>query len=422
MAVKSVKIESLLHRAALIAAAVLCVTGAYFFAKWGLANTASMRTDLKEIAEFTTELAPADPQTHYAAAVLLEKSFLPEDFEKSLAEYEKATALAPHNYLFWLALGKARERSGDAEGAEKALRKALELAPNYAQVQWALGNTLLRRGKTDEAFAEIRKAVAGDAKFTDPAVSTAWQIFGGDTGRIKQVIGDSERIRVALAVFLAKQKRFDEAFEIWNALPAAEKQNDFKTSGEELYNLFVAAKKFRGAQQIFVHIGGAETEKIAVGKITNRGFEEDVAMQNAPLFDWNIADAAEPQIGLSDAQKHGGSRSLMLIFNSADGKAFRQITQTVAVEANRAYEFSVFYKADLKAFGTLRWEIADASDGKVLAATENVAAATDWTNLKAKFTTPETAEAVVIRLARAGCTSAVCPITGKIWFDDFDLN
>jgi len=422
MAIKSVKIESMLFRIALVAIAVFCVLGAYFFAKWGLANTASTRTDLKEIAEFTAEIAPDDPQTHYAAAVLLEKSFLPEDFSKSLAEYEKAAALAPNNYLLWLSLGKARERNGDAEGAEKALRKAAELAPNYAEVAWSLGNTLLRRGKSDEAFAEIRKAVSGDAKFTDPAVSTAWQIFDGDIAKIKQVIGDSDRIRVALAVFLAKQKRFDESFEIWNALPSEEKKNTFKTNGEELYNQFVAEKKFRAAAQILAQISGTENGNFAVGKINNSGFEDDIKTQNPSLFEWNLADGGEPQIAFSDSQKHGGNRSLFIIFNSTDAKSFRRVSQTVAVEANKTFEFSAFYKSELKAQNTLRWEIIDASDGKILASTENLSAATDWMNLKTKFTTSPTTEAVIIQLVRANCASAVCPISGKIWFDDLSLN
>lgn len=422
MAVKFVKIETPLLRIALILAAIFCLASAYFFAKWGLANTASSRTDLKEIAEFAAELAPDDPQTHYASAVLLEKSFLPEDFTKSLAEYEKAAALAPYNYLLWLSLGKARERNGDAEGAEKALRKAAELAPNYAEVQWALGNTLLRRGKADEAFAEIRKAVSGNAKFTDPAVSTAWQIFDGDIGKIKQVIGDSDRIRVALAIFLAKQKRFDEALEIWNAIPEDAKKTSLKANGEELYKQFITEKSFRGAMQILTQISDSKTQKFAVGKIANGGFEEEITIQNANLFEWKLSDGNEPQIAFSDSQKHGGSRSLFMIFNSTDGKSFRQVSQTVAVEPNRNYEFSVFYKAELKAQNTLHWEIADASDGKILASTENLSAASDWMNLKAKFTTAANAEAVIIRLVRTNCTSAVCPISGKVWFDDLSLN
>lgn len=421
MPIKSIKIQSFLARILIASVAFVCLAGAYFFAKWGFANTISTRTEYREVADFTTDLAPSDPQTHYASAVLHEKSFLPEDFQKSLTEFEKAVALSPNDYLLWLALGKARERSGDAEGAEKALRKSAELAPNYAQVRWTLGNILLRRGKTAEAFAEIRRAVSADAKYTEPAVSTAWQTSGGDISQVKQIVGDSAQIKAALSVFLVKQKRFDEAIEIWNTLAADEKKTIFKTSGEELYLQFLDAKKFRSALAVRSQISDDGTQNLAVGKISNGDFEGDIKAQNAGVFEWKIDDGAQPQIALNEQTKRGGNRSLWMIFNSSDGKSFRAVSQIVAVETSKTYEFETFYKSELKAAATLRWEISDAADGKILASTDAVAANADWTLLKTKFAASGATEAVTIRLVRANCNSAICPIAGKIWFDDLVL-
>ena len=62
------------------------------------------------------------------------------------------------------------------------------------------------------------------------------------------------------------------------------------------------------------------------------------------------------------------------------------------------------------------------TDGKVLAATEPIAAKAEWTELKTEFSVPEMTEAVTIRLARIGCASPICPISGKAWFDDFNLS
>ncbi|HLM01215.1 MAG TPA: tetratricopeptide repeat protein, partial [Pyrinomonadaceae bacterium] len=227
MSIKSIPLNSVARHAGLPIAALLCLLLVFFAIKWYLANTISARAEQKELAELAVDLAPSDPQSHYALAVLGEKSFLPEDLSKSPAEFEKAAALAPNDYRLWFALARARDRAGDAEGAESAIRRASELAPHYAQVQWALGNILLRRGKTEEAFAEIRKAVKGDATFTNPAVSIAWQIFDGDPARISRAVGDSSQAKSVLSAFLAKQKRFDEAFQIWNTLSDVEKQKTY---------------------------------------------------------------------------------------------------------------------------------------------------------------------------------------------------
>jgi hypothetical protein len=112
---------------------------------------------------------------------------------------------------------------------------------------------------------------------------------------------------------------------------------------------------------------------------------------------------------------------LKLIFNN-DGKVFRNVSQTIAVETNKKYVFETFYKSELKTAATVKWEIVDAADGKVLASTEAIAANADWTSLKTEFVAPETTEAVTIRLVRVACTSTPCSIAGKVWFDDFSLN
>lgn len=421
--IKLVKIETASGRALLIVAGCICLAASFIFAKWCLADAIAAQSPSKEVAELSVALAPGDPQTHYALAVLDEKNFLPEDLAVSLGEFEKATALAPRDFRLWLAFGKARERRGDAAGAELALRKALELAPNYAQAQWTLGNVLLRRGKSDEAFAMISRAAENDVTYRMPAVTTAWQIFDGNLENIKRNIGVSANLNSTLALFLAEQKRFDEAIRVWNALPDEAKKTTLKPHGEILFGQLIAAKKYRDALLIQISLDDKSgAENFALGKIFNGGFEVEVKREKANVFDWRIADGNQPQIGFDDAQKSGGNRSLVIIYNSSDGRDFRQISQIVAVESAKKYTFGMFYKSELKTSATLRWEIVDETDGKVLATTAAIANTADWTNLKTEFTTAAETQAVTIRLARETCKSIICPIAGKVWFDDFSIN
>lgn len=419
--IKPIKLETFLSRAVLTGAGFVCLAGIFFFVKWCFANAIAAHAPAKEVAALAVDLAPGDPQTHYALAVLNEKSFLPQDLSESLAEYERATALAPDDFRFWLALGKARERNGDRAGAELALRKALDLAPNYAVVQWTFANVLLRGGKTGEAFGEMRKAAENDAAYESATISTAWQVFDGNLAEIRQNVGDSTKLNATLAVFLANQKRFDDALQIWNALPDDEKKSSLRENGDRLFASMLGAKRFRDALLIEQSTGeDAVAKKFSVGKIYNGGFEQDVLREKASAFDWQIADGAQPQIGFDDSQKREGSRSLVIIFNSPNGKNFRRISQTIVVEAEKKYVFEAFYKSDLKTAATIYWEIIDAADGKTLAATNAVSGA-DWTPMKAEFVAAENTQAVTLRLVREPCKSIVCPISGKLWFDDFSL-
>ncbi len=407
--------------AAIVAACVCIAAAAYFFAVWGIGNALAVRADTLDIAKFAISLATDDPQAHYTAGVLYERTFVPEDLPRSLAEFEKATALSPHNYLLWLELGKARERSGDADGAEAALRKALSLAPNYSSVQWALGNALLRSGKPEEAFEYVRKAALGSGEYLAPAAGIAMDMFDGDAAAVRRALGDSPAMNSALAVYLAGHKRYDEAMEFWNRIPDDDKRGEFKAQSEALMRQFIDAKKFGDAAAVYSVLNAGAGEMPARGHITNGGFETGLKARGASLFEWNVAEGELPQVAMSGDQRHGGSQSLWIIFNTTETKDFRQIAQTVLVEPGASYEFEAFYRAELKTSARIVWEVVDAADGKVMASTPAAANTVEWAPLHAAFTVPANSDAVVIRLTLAGCASPVCPVTGRLWFDDLSL-
>ncbi len=420
MALKTISLKTVPLKIALCAGCLIFSTALFFFAKWCFGNSISTQAQHPEVAELAVWLAPSDPQTHYALAVLNEKTFLPEDLEKSLAEYEMAAALAPHDFRLWLALGKARERSGNAAGAEAALRKALELAPNYAQIRWTLGNFLLRQGRTPEAFAEIRRAAEGNETYLKPAISAAWLAFQGNPGEIRRNFGDSAVLNAMLAAFLAAEKRFDEALEIWKSLPAEDKKTRFRAEGETLLAQMLAAKKYRDALAVHNELAATGEQTFAAQQIFNGGFETDVKPKSAGIFDWQLGDALQPQIGFDDGQKSEGTRSLVVVFNSADGRDFRNLSQTVVVESGKNYELSFSYNSEVKTAATFRWQVTDSANN-VLAETENLAEKADWTKINLPFTTPAEAEAVTVKLVRVKCPQGICPIAGKIRFDDFQL-
>jgi tetratricopeptide (TPR) repeat protein len=377
MSVKAIKTISTVAKVSLILLALLSILFFIFSAKWSLANAISRNAEYKEQSQIAIAWSPNDPQTHYSLAAIDEKTLIPDDFPRAVENYEKSAALSPNNYLIWLSLAKARERNGDSVGAEKAISKAIELAPNYSENHWVLGNILLRQGKNDEAFAEIRKAAETDNKYVNPAIATAWQILNGDISSISGKIGDSASIKSALSVFLAKQQKFDDALNFWNGLTENEKKTTFQQNGVDLVAAFIANKKFRAASVVQSEIADAETNKIAAGKFANPGFETNVNPANTATFEWLIADAAQPQIGVDNKQKHEGNQSLVLVFNSADGKDFRQISQTVVVESGKKYQFQTFYRSELKAGSTVKWEILDASDNKILGTTSAISANSD---------------------------------------------
>ena len=415
MGIKSIQLDAVWKKTVLLIAAAALVSAAWFVTRWSVAGSAVHRVDNPELAVYLTELGPDDPQTHYVAAVFLERSFDPNDIALALRHLEIAAALTPENYILWLELGRARERSGDPQGAESALRRALALAPSYARVQWALGNLLLRQDRIDEAFSEIRKAVTGDSTFAGSAASAAWQFFDGDVPRIRAAMGPSSNFNAALATLLARENRFDEAVATWRELPEDQRRTALKEIGTALLNKLVEARRFQHAASVSADLNDSQAK---IGAVTNGGFELAVKPDGAGPLEWQLASGLQPQIVLSTAQKHGGEKSLLLIFNAADAKDFRSISQTIAVNPGRGYELELYYRAELKTAALFKWEVVDAADNKQVGVSDPIQPRAEWTRLGIRFTAGAQSDGVIVRLVRDGC-GQVCAVTGSLWFDDF---
>lgn len=410
----------------MILAAIFCVGAAWFFVRWNFANMISTRLDIdrpesKLVADWLVDFAPADPQSHFTAAALYEKTFDDADLLQSLKEYETATALSPNNYLMWLNLGRARNLNGNTEGADAAFARSLELAPNYAQIQWVYGNFLIRQAKIEEGFTLVAKAAASNSEYSQAAAISALQIFDSDIAQAQRYLGNTDTTNAALVSALSGQKRSDEAVDVWSNLGAVDRTDKYKKLGETLISNLAAAKKFQLAARVTADLQTSDAERPVVGAVANGGFENAVKLRNAGLFEWQIADGGEPQIGLNETQKHSGKGSLIMAFNSVETAAFRTVTQTVAVVPGGEYDLEIFYRSDLKSAAKFKWEIADAVAGGVIASTQPLTTAADWTSLKATFRVPVSSDGIIIRFVREGCSGLSCPANGKVYLDDIGI-
>src|SRR5262245_15357275 len=70
-------------------------------------NTNEQSMDVARMAE---SLAPSDPLTHWRTAEVSQKTLPLDKRAQAIPEFEKAVALAPNDYRFWLSLGIAYEQ------------------------------------------------------------------------------------------------------------------------------------------------------------------------------------------------------------------------------------------------------------------------------------------------------------------------
>lgn len=420
---KLISVRPLLVRLLLVVPIALALLLTWYGIRWCLGKSIAESASDLETARMALSLAPDDPQTQYTLAVLNNRSFLPEETAESLRRYEQAAALSPHDYRLWLELGSAREHSGDIGGAERALRQAAQLAPNYSMPRWLLGNLLLRQGKWDEAFAELRRAGDADPTLRPQVFNLAWRVYGENVQAVTAAVGSSGAARAQLAEYLVAQKRVDDAVRLWSSLNPDEKIAQ-RGTGEALMKTLFEKHQYHRVLDVYHDITENDPGGPALGHLINGGFENEVGPPGASLFDWQVVQVPQTQMRLDAVVSAGGKRSLRIIFNAPSALDFKNVSQFVVVEPGASYRLDFVVRTeDLKGSSTLQAEVVDAANpNRVLAASSPAPnGSNEWQPVRVEFTTPAETEGVTIRLARPQCLAAVCPVFGKIWYDDFNL-
>jgi hypothetical protein len=406
-------------------AALYC---AWFGVRWGIGNTMAETAPVSyakdpaaafESAEAAARLAPRDPFTHLMLARLNQVSFEPEGVPRALAEYEQAAALAPNDFLIWMEAGRARAALGDPEGGVATLRRAAALAPNYTQPHWHLGNALLRAGLTDEAFAELRRAADADTTLRPQVFNLAWQVYAPDLARVVDAVGKSAESRAQLVAVLAGRGNLEESQKVWAGL-APEERRTQPGAADPLARALYAKGQYRRAHAVLSEGG---FPGLAVGQFNDGGFESDIAPGARSLFGWNVTQGGG-QVVIDARGAHGGRRALRVYFSASGQVDFRNVTQVVAVEPGARYRLTYFVKTDdLRSTATLSITVSEPATPEVLlGASAPVPQGTrDWQQVSFEFTAGPKTEAVLVRVVRVACAEGVCPIFGKIWYDDFHL-
>ena len=441
----TVRLESPWLRALLLVPAALALYLSWTAGRWCLGNTLAanppeveevlaaaranpndpaVRRGVEEVGRVlraAERFAPDDPQVHFTLGVFALKTFAPEEFAEAVARYERAAALSPNDYRLWMELGRLRGQGGDDAGGERALRHAAELAPHYSMPHWYLGNLLLRAGRDQEAFAELRRAAAIDPTLHAQIFATLWSYFGGDVRAVAAAVGDSPEARARLVEHLLAQKRLDDALKLWGTFRPEERRGLAKAGGA-LVAALAATGQHRRAYEVYRESAPGGGREAAVGAISNGGFESEVGAPGASPLDWAIQTVPQAQVGLDARDPHSGARSLRVAFSAPGSFALGQFQQLVLAEPQTRYRLSYFVRTEeLKSVSTLVVEVVDAAGRRLAAGPAAPPGTNGWQEVAVEFTTPPAGDAVAVRVVRAPCADESCPIFGKVWYDDFNL-
>ncbi len=193
---------------------------------WFYDRTPERRASAREAVERARALAPEHPEVLHALGQYHYHVEL--DYDRALAELERALAKVPNDSRVLVSIGAARRRMGLVEAGTEDIRRAFELNPNSARVALNLGasyqmlvqddlaerylsratelsprwaravgyvalRSLYQEGDGEAALAQLRAAEAqGLRPSDDPFLSLAWVRVLTQRGELEELVRRTE--------------------------------------------------------------------------------------------------------------------------------------------------------------------------------------------------------------------------------------
>ena len=409
-----------------LAAGILIVLAfAWFTVRWQIGSmlaelTPPSQNGSEAVAHLAESLAPSDPMATWLLATKTKEDFSPESVDKAVRLYETVVRLSPNDFRWWIELGRAYEQAEEPAKAEQAFGTAVELAPTYTFPRWQFGNFFLRQGRTDEAFAELRKTTERSPVYREQVFSLAWDYFDKDPQKLESIIDDSPDVRATLALFYAVRGSADNALRVWNTLTDEQKAPHVESAKNIAQGLF-EKHSFRQAVEFARQTGmdpDAQPEAV-----TNGGFEKFIGNGERSLFGWQIyRGEAKLDISPDSSVKIEGLKSLRITLKGYVKPELHNVVQFVAAESGAAYRLTFAVRTEnLRSAGPPMVQVVAGPAAAVLGSTEPFENGThEWTIKTIEFRMPADADGFAIRTVRASCGDE-CPIVGTLWYDDFKL-
>jgi len=140
--------------------AAIAIDNLFYPAKVNLAilyNRTGRNRDAEALLRSVLKIRPDDPDVSYSLGLLLAEE---KEYGEALGYLKTAARSAPERSRPLYNLGLLQQRTGDASGAERSLKKALDLEPRNLDYLFAVADLYVKAGRYREARGIAERMVA----------------------------------------------------------------------------------------------------------------------------------------------------------------------------------------------------------------------------------------------------------------------
>lgn len=358
-------------------------------------------------------ISPYDPKTMWLASVTRYEGVDREMAGNLAGELLRTIEMSPHDFRWWVERGKALERAGRTEEAERHLQRAVELAPRYSSPRWHLGNFYLRSARLDKSLEHFAVAARADAQYREEILALIDDFFGNPQVEFAKIVGDDPDLLVTLSKYHAVRGRFTESLSAWNRLSALDKKR-LEIFGMEIVQITYDRKGFLTASKILRDLG---RETVTPGRLEDGGFEQNFRDAGEVFFGWRFSTRDRVDVRADGRSSREGKRSLRISFDGTVQEFLGNASQILVVQPGSRYRLSYWLRGEgIRSAGLPRIQVIDLGANESLVNGPAVKGSFDWTRQVLEFKVPSGVEGVLLTLNRESC-GADCPIYGLLWLD-----
>ncbi len=343
--------------------------------------------------------------------------------EQIIDDYLQRSIIARPLYApTWLNRAELALRMGDRQAADHYGDVARSLWPTRRQLLWRLAMFRIRLGDQAKALGLLRDylhAYPGDVF----RAATVARRLESDPAKLVSLLlpasapvgREAEYYLVGLLGFSLRIKDASLAHTVWQRLPERAKKKE-----SILYpyiNFMIALKLPDLAISAWNQL---RDSKLDLGRITNPGFEEQLANGG---FGWRYQEAKGAQLSRDKRIRYQGAYSLHIKFDGSENIRYHHINQTIPVEPSGRYRLSGYWRG-----GSITTRSGVFIDAYSLASRKNSYARTDakrstwdWELFELQIPVPEDSHFIGIRVVRNSTDALDRLISGDLWLDDLQL-
>ena len=364
---------------------------------------------------------PDNAEHWYRLGRYYQLDFEHADIQQAIANYQKATRIAPGTAEYWLGLAETQETAMQVPEAEKSFRKAQGAYPLSADVAWRFGNFLFRQNRQDEAYQQIHKALSVQPSLTALAISRCWQSTQDIEQILKLALPDKPDAYWGTIDFLVEAREPRAAMVVWRRLmassPAFRAQRSF-----HLLDMLIETGHPEDAQTVWhqslIAAGIPHRSEDNGSVVWNGGFEQDLL--NGGLG-WRFRAVPGSELTLDPQISHSG-RSLRVVFDGTGNVDFQQPGQYVVLQPKTRYRLAAYFRTqDLTTSSDIRLELEETHFGAPVQAMSNLSGTQPWAPAEIEFTTGAERELLRLVLRRRPSPKLDNKISGTVWMDDVSL-